>query len=106
MLRYSLLIKCTLAKGPAAMHVKQQADDNKVVNIFSRQKNASNQVRSSGRSIDGTLRAIEKSTSVKGRLTTTGEEDVELILAYSTEGCRHTHERCWEGYDPGMDVGF
>jgi hypothetical protein len=106
MLRYSLLIKCTLAKGPAAMHGKQQADDNKVVDIFSRQKNARNQVRSSGRSFDGTLRAIEKSTSLKGRLTTTGEEDVELILAYSTEGCRHTHERCWEGYDPGMDVGF
>src|SRR3954464_6194195 len=105
MLRFSLLFKCTLTKGPAAMHAKQQADDNKIVDIFSRQKNARNQVRSSGRSFDGPLRAIENtSTSVKGRLTT--GEDVEWMLAYSTEGCRHIHERCGEGYDPGMDVGF
>jgi hypothetical protein len=87
------------------MHSNQQADDNRVVDIFSRHKKARNQVRSSGRLFERPLKTIEKTTSsVKARLTT--GEHVGLILAYSKECSGRTHKECCEGYDPGMDADF
>ena len=86
------------------MPSEQQADANRVIDIFSRQKKARNQVRSCGRSFERPRKTLETSTSVKGRLTTA--EHVELILAYSKKGSGRAYEERWEGYDPGMDAGF
>jgi hypothetical protein len=83
------------------VHNNQQAVD-KVVDIFSRQKEAGDRVEPSGSPYKRPLNNISKSTSARGRPV---EEDAGLILAYSKErfACPR---KCWEGYDPGMHAGF
>jgi hypothetical protein len=100
-LQYSLLARCTSLKGDTATHNNQHAVD-KVVDIFSRQKDAGDRVEPSGSPYKRPPKNISKSTSARGRPV---EEDAGLILAYSKERFE-CPRKCWEGYDPGMDAGF
>jgi hypothetical protein len=83
------------------MHGNHPADDN-LGDILSRQEAAGGNLGLSGEPFEGPLKPKEKGTSAKGRLS--GEDDASA-MAYGKEGDEHTQE-WWEGYDPGMDVGF
>ena len=86
----------------SSMHNNRQAVDKVVVDIFSRQKDAGDRARPSGRLYERPPKIIQESSSAKGRLS---KEDTRLVLAYSKERFER-HQEYWEGYDPGMDAGF
>jgi hypothetical protein len=73
------------------MHNKRQMDD-RVVEILARRQEAGTRAIRTGEPFRGALEAEEKSTSAEGRASSKGEY-------------KRTQE-WWEGYDPGMDVGF
>ena len=74
------------------MHNKQQVDDRVVEILARRQEAGTRAIRTTGEPYRGAFEAEEKSTSAEGR-------------ASSKEEYNRTQE-WWEGYDPGMDVGF
>jgi len=85
---------------PLVVPTRQQAVDKVVVDIFSRHKDAGNPVEPSGSPYKRPPKNIPKSTSARGRPV---EEDAGLVLAYSRQRSECPQEKCWEGYDPGMD---
>jgi hypothetical protein len=54
-------------------------------------------------SFERALKAKEKSTSAKGRLT---GEDVASARPSGKGGYEERTQEWWEGYDPGMDPDF
>ena len=72
------------------MHNKRQVDD-RIVEILARQKAGIRAIQTV-EPFTGALEAEEKGTSAEGR-------------ASSEEEYKRTQE-WWEGYDPGMDIGF
>jgi hypothetical protein len=93
-----LLSRATFGKG-TTIHNEQQVG-NTAVELSTRSK-AFNAERT-WEPLERALKAEEKSTSAKARLTV---EDVVSARTSSKEENERTQE-WWEGYDPGMDASF
>jgi hypothetical protein len=76
------------------------------IELFTRSKEEP-RLQRSGERLEGALGAQQESTSAaeKGRPT---QEDALSIGAFSSskEENEERTQEWWEGYDPGMDVGF
>jgi hypothetical protein len=94
-----LLSRATFGKG-TTIHNEQQVG-NTAVELSTRSK-AFNAERT-WEPRERALKAEEKSTSAKARLTV---EDVASARTSSKEAHEERTQEWWEGYDPGMDASF